>query len=87
MLGDGGGQGLAAVDGRDVLRYGNTVGPQLFGDGLADVRFAARDIHFGTLSNETGGDHLADAPGAAGDQRGAPSQRKERLGIHEQNPV
>ena len=62
MFGHGGGQGFAAVHGRDVLRHGNTVGPQLFGDSLADVCFAAGDVHLGTLSNEAGGDHLADAP-------------------------
>ena len=62
MLSHCGGQRLATVDRRDVLWHGNTVGAQLLGDGFADIGFAAGDIHLGPLSDEAGGNHLADAP-------------------------
>ncbi len=77
VLRKGAGQGLAAFDGRDVLRQRDAARSELGGRCVAGGGLARRDVDLGAEGDEAGGDHLADAARAAGDERRAPGEGEE----------
>src|SRR5690606_21482031 len=82
------GQRLHALHRRDVLRQGDANAAVLRELGrrlVAGARLARGDVDLRALGDEAGGDHLADAARAAGDQGDAALQREE-IGEHSGGP-